>query len=119
MKTERTLFTLSQNQRSIWNTYDLCRNACEKMVAMFTMMLSDDQIKYDVAEGLIYATAKKHEDNEKARNQVYDKICKDYNLKEEELDRLEINPINGVVRIVDKSYNEEDMQKKRFKRLWR
>ena len=86
---------------------------------MFTMMLSDEQIKYDVAESLIYATAKKHEDNEKARNQIYDKICRDYQLSDDELSRLEINPINGVVRIVDKSYIEEDMQKKRFKRLWR
>lgn len=119
MKTERILFTLSDNQKHLFNLYDVCRSACKEVVTLLAEMTEDNKLRIDVAKDFIYAAAKKYEDNETARNKIYDKICKDYKLNQDEISRLDINPSNGVVRVLDSSYKEEDMQKKRFKRMWR
>lgn len=119
MRTEKTLFTMNEKQKSYIEKINLCKTATEEVVKIISTLSDKADIKITTAKELIYAAAKKYEDNEAAMNKIYDKICSDYNLTEDEMMRLDINPISGVVRIIDKSYNENEMSLKRFRRLWR
>jgi len=118
-RNERTLFTLNDKQKELLSRIDLCKTATEEVVKIISKLSSDGDIKIETAKELIYAAAKKYEDNEKDMNKIYDKICIDYNLTPDEITRLDINPVNGVVRIIDKTYDEHEMSNRRFRRIWR
>jgi hypothetical protein len=119
MKTERTLFTLSDKQLQLFNVAEVCKNTCMEVVKVITKLQDDNEIRLSTAKDLIYAAAKLYEDNEDSRTLIYKKIIEDYNLTPEEVDRLDINNKNGVVRILSKDYKENEIIKKRFNKMWR
>lgn len=118
MKTERILFTLSHNQIKLFETITVCKRATLKVVETLSKLTDIKEIQSSTSEKLIHEAAKLYEDNEKQENMIVSKIIKDYNLTDDEVDRLDINEITGVVRIIDKDYNK-DILNKRFNKMWR
>lgn len=118
MKTEKILFTLSDNQIKLFETINVCKKTTIKIIETLSKLLDDKQITLSTSEDLIHLAANLYEDNEKQRNMIIRKIIKDYYLTEDEVDRLDINEITGVVRILDNDYILNILNK-RFNKMWR
>lgn len=118
MKTERVLTVLSDNQIKLFETINVCKRTTLKIIDNIAKLLDDKQIMLSTSEDLIHSAARLYEDNEKQKNMIISQIIKDNNLTDDEVDRLDINEITGVVRILDKEYIGNILDK-RFNKMWR
>lgn len=121
-KKERVLGKLSEEQLEVFRGLEHCLNAASFIIDVVSENIDKKHTSFDTGRSLIEATLHELEGRKIMEMAMYDRLKREYFLTDEELSKIEIDPDNGEVYILDNEYFEMShngkLDIKKFNLMW-